>query len=164
MARYVARATCCTGKWRAQWLRKESPLRAVRDAAASMAERKTSSWVASAARTPSASASHRRVEPSTSVNRNVTTPEGGPPADTRTGCHTKPTSTQQTATDFRDSRKSSVSRHELVSGGVPSVSGRLPGSEVLTASLARPSAAPVRIARRQRRFCRGCPPAGNAPH
>jgi hypothetical protein len=36
----------------------------------------TSSWAASAARIPWASASHRRVEPSTSVNRNVTTPEG----------------------------------------------------------------------------------------
>jgi NADPH:quinone reductase-like Zn-dependent oxidoreductase len=39
-----------------------------------------------------------------------------------------------------------------------------PGSEVLTALLARPSAAPVQIARRQRRSCRGCPPARNAPH
>ena len=38
------------------------------------------------------------------MNRNVTTPEGGPPADRRTGCHTKPTTTQQTATDFRDSQ------------------------------------------------------------
>ena len=38
--------------------------------------RNTSSWAASAFRMPSASASHRRVEPSTSVNRNVTTPEG----------------------------------------------------------------------------------------
>ena len=35
-------------------------------------------------RIASASASHRRVEPSMSVNRNVTTPEGGHPADTRT--------------------------------------------------------------------------------
>ena len=43
---------------------------------ASTAERSTSSWAASAARIASASASHRRVEPSTSVNRNVTTPEG----------------------------------------------------------------------------------------
>jgi hypothetical protein len=68
------------------------------------------SWAASAARMPSASASHRRVEPSTSVNRNVTTPEGGPPADTRKGCHTKPTSMQQTATDFRDPRIWSISR------------------------------------------------------
>jgi hypothetical protein len=30
------------------------------------------------------------VEPSISVNRNVTTPEGDPPSDTRTGCHTEP--------------------------------------------------------------------------
>src|SRR6202042_1316644 len=43
---------------------------------ASIAPRNTSSWAASATRISSASASHRRVEPSTSVNRNVTTPEG----------------------------------------------------------------------------------------
>ena len=43
---------------------------------ASIALRNTSSWAASATRIASASASHRRVEPSTSVNRNVTTPEG----------------------------------------------------------------------------------------
>ena len=36
------------------------------------------------------SASHRRVDPSISVNKNVTTPEGGPPTDTRTGCHKAP--------------------------------------------------------------------------
>jgi hypothetical protein len=45
----------------------------------SIAERNTSSWAASAARIRSASFSHRRVEPSTSVNRNVTTPEGAAP-------------------------------------------------------------------------------------
>jgi hypothetical protein len=44
----------------------------------------------------------------TSASRDLTIPEGGPPADTRTGCHTKPTTTQQTATDFRNSRKSSL--------------------------------------------------------
>jgi hypothetical protein len=38
---------------------------------------------------PSASASHRRVEPSTSVNRNVTTPEG---AGTSAECHNGPCS------------------------------------------------------------------------
>src|SRR5271165_2264875 len=43
---------------------------------ASIAERNTSSWAASAALIAAASASHRRVEPSTSVNKNVTTPEG----------------------------------------------------------------------------------------
>ena len=42
----------------------------------SIAARNTSSCAVSATRIPSASASHRRVEPSTSVNRNVTTPEG----------------------------------------------------------------------------------------
>jgi hypothetical protein len=42
----------------------------------SMAARKTSSCAASAARISSASACHRRVAPSTSVNRNVTTPVG----------------------------------------------------------------------------------------
>src|ERR1700694_429048 len=35
-----------------------------------------------------------------SVNRNVTTPEGGSPADTRTGCHTKPCSTWQSRLTF----------------------------------------------------------------
>src|SRR5262249_42353647 len=49
----------------------------------------TSSWAASAARIASASASHRRVEPSTSVNKNVTTPEGtaAAGADTPAECH-----------------------------------------------------------------------------
>src|SRR6185312_9985040 len=50
---------------------------------ASIEERNTVSWLASANRIPSASASHRRVEPSTSVNRNVTTPKEQPP-DQRT--------------------------------------------------------------------------------
>src|SRR5882757_2089113 len=36
----------------------------------------TESWASSADRMSSGSASHRRVDPSTSVNRNVTTPEG----------------------------------------------------------------------------------------
>ena len=36
---------------------------------------------------PSASAAHRRVEPSTSVNKNVTAPEGAAAADTLTGFH-----------------------------------------------------------------------------
>src|ERR1700739_2275746 len=88
---------------------------------------------------PSAPASHRRVEPSTSVNRNVTTPEGGPPADTRTGCHTKPTTIQQTATDFRNSRMSSVSRQRMSSlsrqqnnfeCGIHDSTSRLPGLHV----------------------------------
>ena len=43
---------------------------------ASVVLHNTSSWAASATRIPSASASHRRVEPSTSVNKNVTSPEG----------------------------------------------------------------------------------------
>src|SRR5277367_1781364 len=50
------------------------------------------SWAASAARISSASASHRRFEPSTSVNRKVTSPVGGTPVATRRGCHTKPCS------------------------------------------------------------------------
>ena len=54
---------------------------------ASIAERNTLSCAASATRIASASASHRRVEPSISVNRNVTTPDGGSPADTRTESH-----------------------------------------------------------------------------
>ena len=43
---------------------------------ASIAVRNTLSCTTSATRIASASASHRRVEPSTSVNRNVTTPDG----------------------------------------------------------------------------------------
>src|SRR6202047_4270629 len=56
---------------------------------ASIAARNTSSCAASAARIASASFSHRRVEPSTSVNRNVTTPEGGTArsADTHAAWH-----------------------------------------------------------------------------
>ena len=52
----------------------------------SIAPRNTSSWAARAGRMPFASASHRRVEPSTSVNRNVTTPEG---AGTPAQCHNR---------------------------------------------------------------------------
>ena len=55
----------------------------------SISVRSTSSCASSAAGIASASVSHRRVEPSISVNKKVTTPEGGPPADTRTECHTK---------------------------------------------------------------------------
>jgi hypothetical protein len=51
---------------------------AMTGAAPSGAVRNTLSWAASATRIPSASASHRRVEPSTSVNRNVTTAAGNP--------------------------------------------------------------------------------------
>ena len=43
---------------------------------ASTAVRSTSSWAANATRIASASASQRRVEPSISVNRNVTVPDG----------------------------------------------------------------------------------------
>src|SRR5271166_1598135 len=52
----------------------------------SIALRSTSLCANRAARIPSASDSHRRVEPSISVNKNVTTPEGGPTAK---GCHTE---------------------------------------------------------------------------
>ena len=57
----------------------------------SIAVRNTASWAANAARIASASASHRRVEPSTSVNRNVTTPEGvaAEGADTPAASHNK---------------------------------------------------------------------------
>jgi hypothetical protein len=55
----------------------------------SIAERNTSSCAARAFRIKSASASHRRVDPSTSVNKNVTTPEGAAAADTLTGFHTQ---------------------------------------------------------------------------
>ena len=50
-----------------------------------IAERNTSSCAAKAFRMRSASVSHRPVEPSTSVNRNVTTPEGEPPSWHRLG-------------------------------------------------------------------------------
>jgi hypothetical protein len=47
-------------------------------------------FLASAARIRSASASHRRVEPSTSVNRNVTTPEvAAAGADTSAESHNR---------------------------------------------------------------------------
>ena len=42
----------------------------------SIALRKVSLWVSSATRMASASASHRRVDPSMSVNKKVTTPDG----------------------------------------------------------------------------------------
>src|SRR6516165_3066740 len=56
---------------------------------ASMAVRNTLSCTTSAARIACASASHRRVDPSTSVNKNVTTPEGAADAgaDTPAECH-----------------------------------------------------------------------------
>src|SRR4029077_17157073 len=66
----------------------------------SIAVRKTSSCATRADHMACASASHRRVEPSISVNRKVTTPEGGPPADTSTECHTVPTSTDQSRPTF----------------------------------------------------------------
>src|SRR6185312_15638968 len=53
-----------------------------------------------AARIVAASDSHRRVEPSISVNRNVTTPDGRTPPDTRTGCHIEPSSTRQSRLTF----------------------------------------------------------------
>gem|GEM_PF-2953122 len=49
---------------------------------ASIAVRNTSSCLTSAVRIAAASDSHRRVEPSISVNRNVTTPDGAAAADT----------------------------------------------------------------------------------
>jgi hypothetical protein len=60
----------------------------------------TSSCARSAARIAAASASHRRVDPSMSVNRKVTTPEGRSPVDTRTGCHKLPTSRGQLRRTF----------------------------------------------------------------
>jgi hypothetical protein len=62
---------------------------------ASIAVCNTLSWTTSAVRIASASVSHRRVEPSTSVNRNVTIPEGAAAesADTSAECHTEPRST-----------------------------------------------------------------------
>ena len=83
---------------------------------ASITARNTSSCAASAARIPSASASHQRVEPSTSVNRNVTTPEGAAAgaADTPAESHNRRAATlhiagirPQTST-FRGSRRSAL--------------------------------------------------------
>jgi hypothetical protein len=56
---------------------------------ASIALRSPESCAASATRIAVASASHRRVEPSTSVNKNVTTPEGAAATDTPAECHTE---------------------------------------------------------------------------
>jgi hypothetical protein len=57
---------------------------------ASIAVRNTLSWTTSAARIACASDSHRRVEPSTSVNKNVTTPEGAAAAaDTPAESHNR---------------------------------------------------------------------------
>jgi Bacterial protein of unknown function (DUF899) len=92
---------------------------------ASIAPCSTSSWAASATRIPSASASHRRVEPSTSVNRNVTTPEGAAArsADTTAESHTDRLRPRTSAdrsgpvtgytcfeTNFRESQMSSLMR------------------------------------------------------
>ena len=84
---------------------------------ASISPRNTSSWAASAARMPSASASHRRVEPSTSVNRNVTTPEGAAArsADTPAESHNRPRLPRTSADparspDTRVLRRTSASR------------------------------------------------------
>src|SRR5262249_45428396 len=62
---------------------------------ASIAVRNTLSCATSAARIACASASHRRVEPSTSVNRKVTTPEGAAAAaaDTPAESHNRPAPT-----------------------------------------------------------------------
>ena len=66
---------------------------------ASITLRNTSSWTASANRMAPASASHRRVEPSTSVNKNVTTPEGAAAggADTPAESHTRQAPTSHIA-------------------------------------------------------------------
>jgi hypothetical protein len=58
---------------------------------ASIAWRNTSSWAANAVRIAAASFSHRRVGPSISVNRNVTTPEGAAAglADTHAESHNR---------------------------------------------------------------------------
>ena len=64
---------------------------------ASIAVRNTLSCATRADRIPSASASHRRVEPSTSVNKNVTTPEGATAAaaDTSSESHSRHAATSQ---------------------------------------------------------------------
>ena len=91
---------------------------------ASIAPRSTSSWAASAARIASASASHRRVEPSTSVNRNVTTPEGAAAgsADTHAESHTdtrRPRTSADPAADVVYLRRDKVAladrRHGIAS-------------------------------------------------
>src|SRR6201987_3420532 len=73
---------------------------------ASIVSRNTLSCAAIAARTASASDSHRRVEPSTSVNKNVTTPEGAAAAgsaDTTAESHNRPAPTSHIG-GIRDGR------------------------------------------------------------
>jgi hypothetical protein len=77
----------------------------------------------SAARMSSASASHRRVEPSISVNSKVTTPEGVPPRTPHRMSHKAPFNAA-IETDFRGSIMSSISRLLLVPLG-PGRFGRI---------------------------------------
>jgi hypothetical protein len=81
------------------------------------------SCAAMAARMALASASHRRVDPSTSVNKNVTAPDGAAAADTLTGFHKQRSPTPNIGgssavtgytcfeTNFRESHMSSVLRY-----------------------------------------------------
>ena len=71
----------------------------------------------------SASASHRRVEPSTSVNKNVTTPEGAAAAaaDTPAESHNRPAPTTRIGGNYRaehrtlaDSQHAQPGRSSLV--------------------------------------------------
>src|SRR5208337_504582 len=48
--------------------------------------------------------SHRRVEPSTSVNKNVTTPDGATTGDTLTGCHKETVSLRTSSDPAPDTR------------------------------------------------------------
>ncbi|GEM_PF-3843273 len=59
--------------------------------------------------------SYRRVEPSISVNRNVTTPDGGwSPVDTRTGCHAGPVVLGGTAATYKDMHAGSLPNRHAV--------------------------------------------------
>ncbi len=120
---------------------------------ASISPRSTSSWAASATRIASASASHRRVEPSTSVNRNVTTPEGAAArsADTPAESHNRPRLPRTSADPARSTHRwsrlqahSAVNRAIINCGDRPAAS-RAPMKEGVTWKRTGPPATPVPI-------------------
>jgi hypothetical protein len=108
----------------------------------------TSSWAASAARIPWASASHRRVEPSTSVNRNVTTPEGAAAraADTPAESHNRQAPTSHIGGSGPvNSSLVSARRRAIITAATAPAASRAPMKEGVTWRRTGPSATPVSI-------------------